>query len=67
MVIVLVDQMYQEMEVWAPLYRLIEAGAVLGGTDEFGFSPNEKFEVYDIQATLLHLLGIDHLKLTHRF
>lgn len=45
----------------------LKRGAVLGGTDEFGFSPNEKIEIYDIQATLLHLLGIDHLKLTHRF
>ena len=45
----------------------LKKGAVAGGTDEFGFSPNEKIEIYDIQATLLHLLGIDHLKLTHRF
>ncbi|MBM3753341.1 MAG: DUF1501 domain-containing protein [Acidobacteria bacterium] len=45
----------------------LKRGAVLGATDEFGFSPQEKIEVYDIQATLLHLLGIDHLKLTHRF
>jgi len=45
----------------------LKRGAVMGATDEFGFSPQEKIEVYDIQATLLHLLGIDHLKLTHRF
>jgi hypothetical protein len=46
----------------------IKAGTVVGGTDEFGFSPREgKVDVHDIQATILHLLGIDHLKLTFRF
>ena len=46
----------------------IKKGAVVGGTDEFGFSPVQgKMSVYDVQATILHLLGIDHLKLTFRF
>jgi uncharacterized protein (DUF1501 family) len=45
----------------------IKAGHVIGGTDEFGFSATEKIEVFDIQATILHLLGIDHTKLTYRF
>ncbi len=46
----------------------IKPGTVVGGTDEFGFSPTQgKIDVYDIQATILHLLGIDHLKLTFRF
>jgi hypothetical protein len=46
----------------------IKAGHVVGGTDEFGFSPvGEKIEVFDIQATVLHLLGLDHTKLTYRF
>ena len=46
----------------------IKAGTVVGGTDEFGFSPTQgKIDVHDIQATILHLLGIDHLKLTYRF
>lgn len=45
-----------------------KAGHVIGGTDEFGFSPaGEKIEVFDIQATVLHLLGLDHTKLTYRF
>jgi hypothetical protein len=45
----------------------IQAGAV-GGTDELGFSAaQEKIEVFDIQATILHLLGLDHTKLTYRF
>jgi len=46
----------------------IKRGAVVGGTDEFGFSPTgDRYTVHDIQATVLHLLGIDHLKLTYRF
>lgn len=46
----------------------IRHGVTVGGTDEFGFSPaNDKIEVFDIQATLLHLLGLDHEKLTYRF
>jgi hypothetical protein len=46
----------------------IKAGSVVGGTDEFGFSPTQgKISVHDVQATILHLLGIDHLKLTFRF
>ncbi|MCS7026195.1 MAG: DUF1501 domain-containing protein [Bryobacteraceae bacterium] len=46
----------------------VKRGITLGASDELGFSPaGEKIEVHDIHATLLHLLGIDHLKLTYRF
>jgi hypothetical protein len=46
----------------------IKNGHVVGTTDEFGFSPTEeKIEVFDVQATILHLLGIDHKQLTYRF
>ncbi|MBL8234058.1 MAG: DUF1501 domain-containing protein, partial [Bryobacterales bacterium] len=46
----------------------VKRGVTVGGSDELGFSPaEEKVEVHDIHATLLHLLGIDHLKLTYRF
>ncbi len=46
----------------------IKPGLTLGRTDEFGFSPIEdRVHVHDIQATILHLLGINHLKLTYRF
>jgi hypothetical protein len=45
----------------------IRPGTV-GGTDEFGFSAAaDRIEVFDIQATILHLLGLDHTKLTYRF
>jgi hypothetical protein len=43
-------------------------GLAYGETDEFGFGvTNKRVHVHDLQATLLHLLGLDHLKLTYRF
>ena len=46
----------------------IKTGQVVGGTDEMVFSPTgEKIEVFDVQATVLHLLGLDHVKLTYRY
>jgi hypothetical protein len=46
----------------------IKAGQVVGQTDEFGFAPaGDKMEVFDVHATLLHLLGLDHTKLTFKF
>jgi uncharacterized protein (DUF1501 family) len=46
----------------------IKPGVTLGETDELGFGPTEDpVHVHDLHATMLHLLGIDHLKLTYRF
>ena len=46
----------------------VKAGQTVGKTDELGFNPAEdKAHVHDIHATILHLLGIDHKKLTFRF
>lgn len=46
----------------------IKRGVTIGATDEFGFSPVEDpIHVHDLQATILHLLGLDHLQLTFRF
>lgn len=43
-------------------------GTTVGETDELGFSPvADRVHVHDVHATILHLLGIDHLKLTYRF
>ena len=43
-------------------------GQTIGKTDEIGFSPVEDpIHVHDVQATILHLLGIDHTKLTFKF
>ena len=46
----------------------IRGGTIYGATDEFGYKVVEnKLEIHDLHATLLHLLGIDHEKLTFRF
>ena len=46
----------------------IKPGITLGETDEFGFSAiRDKVHVHDLQATILHLLGLEHTKLTFRF
>ncbi len=46
----------------------VRAGSVYGATDEFGFQAVEnKVHVHDLHATLLHLLGFDHERLTYRF
>jgi hypothetical protein len=46
----------------------IKGGFSYGETDELGFSVVEnKVHVHDLQATILHLLGFDHEKLTFRF
>ena len=47
----------------------IQGGISVGQSDEWGYKPAERnrhTEVYDIHATVLHLLGIDHEKLTVR-
>ena len=45
-----------------------KAGTIIGQTDELGFNPTEdRAHVHDIHATILHLLGVDHKKLTFRF
>jgi uncharacterized protein (DUF1501 family) len=46
----------------------IKPGMVYGETDEFGYNIVENpVHVHDFQATLLHLLGIDHEKLTFKY
>jgi hypothetical protein len=46
----------------------IKPGITVGATDELGFGPAEdRIHVHDLQATILHLLGLDHLRLTYRF
>jgi hypothetical protein len=46
----------------------IKGGTVYGATDEFGFKAVENpTSVHDLHATMLHLLGFDHEKLTFRY
>ncbi len=46
----------------------IKAGHIHGTTDEMGFGPVEgRVHVHDLHATILQLLGLDHLQLTFRF
>jgi hypothetical protein len=46
----------------------IKAGAVHGETDEFGYNIiRDGVHIHDFHATLLHLLGIDHERLTYKF
>lgn len=46
----------------------VRGGTVHGATDEFGFKATENpCSVHDLHATILHLLGFDHTKLTYRY
>ncbi len=46
----------------------VKPGITLGKTDPLGFNAVEdRVHVHDLQATILHLLGFDHTKLTYRF
>jgi hypothetical protein len=46
----------------------VKGGQSIGATDELGYyAVADPIHVHDLQATILHLLGLDHLKLTYRF
>jgi uncharacterized protein (DUF1501 family) len=46
----------------------IKGGQVYGATDEIGWNAvKDPVHINDFHATLLHLFGLDHLQLTHRF
>ncbi len=46
----------------------IQGGTIVGKTDEYGILPvEEPVHVHDYHATILHLLGIDHTRLTYRY
>ncbi|MGE3316279.1 MAG: DUF1501 domain-containing protein, partial [Planctomycetaceae bacterium] len=45
----------------------VKGGFAYGATDEYGYYAIEnKLEIHDLHATMLHILGIDHTKLTFR-
>ena len=46
----------------------VRGGHVVGQTDEYGYNiTQDPVHVHDLNATILHLLGIDHTRLTYRF
>jgi uncharacterized protein (DUF1501 family) len=46
----------------------IKGGTVYGATDNFGFkAENDIVPVHDLHATILHLMGFDHKRLTYRY
>ncbi|MDB6153754.1 MAG: Sulfatase [Chthoniobacteraceae bacterium] len=46
----------------------VRGGTVYGATDEFGMKATENpVHVHDLHATILHLMGLDHEKLTYRY
>ena len=46
----------------------IKGGTTYGQSDEFGYNVADNgVHVHDLQATILHLLGIDHERLTYKF
>ena len=47
----------------------VKGGVVYGETDEWGYKvgARTRSEIHDLHATMLHLLGVDHKRLTFRF
>ncbi|MSU79567.1 MAG: DUF1501 domain-containing protein [Gemmataceae bacterium] len=46
----------------------IRAGLAYGATDDYGYyAEQDKVHFHDLHATMLHLLGLDHLRLTYRY
>ena len=46
----------------------IQGGQIIGSTDEFGYRAEEQVVTYhDIHASMLHLMGLDHKRLTYSF
>jgi len=46
----------------------VKTGFKYGATDDYGYYAAEnKVHIHDLHATILHLLGLNHLKLTYRY
>ena len=46
----------------------VKAGSVYGATDEWGYhAVEDRMHIHDLHATILHLLGLDHERLTYRY
>jgi len=45
----------------------VRAGTIIGATDEFGYHAVDKpYKIHDLHATMMHLMGVDHHRLTFR-
>ena len=55
------------MSIWMAGAK-IRGGQAIGTSDEFGYKAEEQpISIHDLHATMLHLLGMDHTRLTYRF
>ena len=55
------------MSIWMAGAR-IRGGQTIGASDEFGYKAEQQIvTVHDLHATILHLLGMDHTKLTYSY
>jgi hypothetical protein len=46
----------------------VKGGLAYGATDDFGFRAiQNRVHIHDLHATILHLLGLDHERLTYRY
>lgn len=55
------------MSIWMAGAK-IKGGQAIGASDEFGYKAEQQpVAVHDLHATILHLMGLDHTKLTYRF
>ena len=55
------------MTIWMAGAK-IKGGQIIGASDDFGYKAEQQpISDHDLHATILHLLGIDHKKLTYRF
>ncbi|MDE0260966.1 MAG: DUF1501 domain-containing protein [Bryobacterales bacterium] len=46
----------------------VKQGSIYGATDEFGYhAVEDRMHIHDLHATILHLMGLDHEKLTFRY
>ena len=46
----------------------VQSGVSYGETDEYGYyAVRDRVHIHDLHATILHLLGLDHQRLTYRY
>jgi membrane-anchored protein YejM (alkaline phosphatase superfamily) len=45
----------------------VKPGMIYGATDEFGYHVEHRMHIHDFHATVLHLMGLDHEKLTYQY